>query len=591
MRTILLLLALSSVAHAQVGGGVTPGPGLPINNPNFTGTLSQGGFPAMSVLPPTGDTTNGFTLLGKNACLNVTNVGIGVHCVGFWAGGSGLQTSDGMGGGTGLSGNEDTFNGYAAGTQVTTGFFITATGHNAAGHEVDGTNSDYYGNDSGKWGLHNNKVGTYGNASGKFIWNAMQDNFIGTNAAIGNQIAPTVSGAANNGAGLIRLTLNTTTGLTTNDAVFVSSIGGTIEANTNGTPWYINVIDGTHIDLQGSSFVNAYTSGGFVYDMPGGFTNQSVSGAANNGSGLVRLTVANTVGMTTGNSVHVAGVTGTTEANGNWTATVIDFDCVSSCRVDLQGSTFTNAYVSGGRITDLVGPSNVVALGYNIFSPNMTGANNSVTVLGAAAAASSVSLSLSSIFGSGVGSVTLGSTGGNSGIILEGYDSTTDVASGSTQNSVGIGGNLKLANNSVQIGFRAGFTNNITSSAVRDVLVGRGTGFSMTSPIQVTALGDSVGGSVCTTAANVLLLGTSSNTDCGSGGEANAIHIGAGAADIISASGTGTPSTSVTKVAGTLNVVGAIQTNGTAGLASKTCAAAAATLTIVNGLITATSGC
>lgn len=69
-----------------------------------------------------------------------------------------------------------------------------------------------------------------------------------------------------------------------------------------------------------------------------------ISGAADNGSGLIRLTVASTP-WTTGTIVAVSGVTGTTEANGNWTITV-----VNSTHIDLQGSTFANAYVSGGIV-------------------------------------------------------------------------------------------------------------------------------------------------------------------------------------------------------------------------------------------------
>lgn len=73
--------------------------------------------------------------------------------------------------------------------------------------------------------------------------------------------------------------------------------------------------------------------------------NANITGAANNGSGLIRLTVGSTTGLVTGAKVRVALVTGTTEANGYWTVTV-----VSSTTIDLQGSTFTNAYVSGGEI-------------------------------------------------------------------------------------------------------------------------------------------------------------------------------------------------------------------------------------------------
>lgn len=75
----------------------------------------------------------------------------------------------------------------------------------------------------------------------------------------------------------------------------------------------------------------------------------SVTGAANNGSGAIRLTLSalstpqfNIVGQ---NFIVVYGVGGTTEANGTWKFTVID-----PTHIDLIGSTFTNAYTSGGAI-------------------------------------------------------------------------------------------------------------------------------------------------------------------------------------------------------------------------------------------------
>lgn len=75
--------------------------------------------------------------------------------------------------------------------------------------------------------------------------------------------------------------------------------------------------------------------------------NWTVSGAANNGSGLIRITLSSATTLVTGDPIAVYGVTGTTEANGRWVVTVID-----STHVDLQGSTFTNAYVSGGTLTN-----------------------------------------------------------------------------------------------------------------------------------------------------------------------------------------------------------------------------------------------
>lgn len=79
-----------------------------------------------------------------------------------------------------------------------------------------------------------------------------------------NAIAPGaqfVSGAADNGAGLIRLTIGSTTDMTTGDVKDVSGVVGV--PNATGE-WAITVIDGTNIDLQGSTFAGLYTSGGVV---------------------------------------------------------------------------------------------------------------------------------------------------------------------------------------------------------------------------------------------------------------------------------------------------------------------------------------
>jgi hypothetical protein len=71
-----------------------------------------------------------------------------------------------------------------------------------------------------------------------------------------------VSGTANNGSGLVRLTVSSTSGLATGEICDVSSVGGTTEAN--GT-WTITVVDATHIDLTGSTYANPWTSGGYVH--------------------------------------------------------------------------------------------------------------------------------------------------------------------------------------------------------------------------------------------------------------------------------------------------------------------------------------
>lgn len=69
-----------------------------------------------------------------------------------------------------------------------------------------------------------------------------------------------------------------------------------------------------------------------------------VTAAADNGAGLIRLTVgANTIKRR--QVVKVTSVTGTTEANGVW-----EVIPVGSTQIDLLRSAFTNAYVSGGSV-------------------------------------------------------------------------------------------------------------------------------------------------------------------------------------------------------------------------------------------------
>lgn len=72
---------------------------------------------------------------------------------------------------------------------------------------------------------------------------------------------------------------------------------------------------------------------------------KTITGAANNGSGLIRITAA-AHGYTTGERVEIAAVVGTVEANGKWIVTVIDVDTF-----DLDDSAFVSAYTSGGTAT------------------------------------------------------------------------------------------------------------------------------------------------------------------------------------------------------------------------------------------------
>jgi hypothetical protein len=68
----------------------------------------------------------------------------------------------------------------------------------------------------------------------------------------------TITGAATHG-GLIQITCTAHT-FREEDRVTITGVGGTVEANAAN--WRVGFIDANHFDLKGSTFTNAYTSGG-----------------------------------------------------------------------------------------------------------------------------------------------------------------------------------------------------------------------------------------------------------------------------------------------------------------------------------------
>jgi len=80
---------------------------------------------------------------------------------------------------------------------------------------------------------------------------------------------------------------------------------------------------------------------------PNAVTYRTVTNAVDNGSELIRLTLATTNGMITGQTVTVQDVGGVTAASGNWTITVIN-----TTQIDLQSSSFSGTYTSGGYVVN-----------------------------------------------------------------------------------------------------------------------------------------------------------------------------------------------------------------------------------------------
>lgn len=124
----------------------------------------------------------------------------------------------------------------------------------------------------------------------------------------------------------------------------------------SATSWLLKLIDfldGPYMDE------NAET----IYMTPGAATGLGVtftatwSGAgavancitAADGSGKIQVVLAVAETMFSGRSVVIAGVTGTTEANGTWVV-----DVVNNLNFTLRGSTFVNAYLANGVVHPVV---------------------------------------------------------------------------------------------------------------------------------------------------------------------------------------------------------------------------------------------
>ena len=81
--------------------------------------------------------------------------------------------------------------------------------------------------------------------------------------------AVSVSGAADNGSGLIQITTDEAHGWATGYVITHHDIGGTVEANDT---YKITVVDTLNYTLDGSTFSNTYTSGGKAFRETEDFT-------------------------------------------------------------------------------------------------------------------------------------------------------------------------------------------------------------------------------------------------------------------------------------------------------------------------------
>ena len=126
-----------------------------------------------------------------------------------------------------------------------------------------------------------------------------------------------VQNATNNGSGAIRLTLDAvskpTFDLSAQPFATVQGVVGTTEANG---VWRFNIIDATHADLVGSTFVNPYISGGAIggsiETIPFSFDTIVKASLAN----LAAFDTSNVLGFFDGPSLEALLETGDADAEG-----------------------------------------------------------------------------------------------------------------------------------------------------------------------------------------------------------------------------------------------------------------------------------
>lgn len=182
---------------------------------------------------------------------------------------------------------------------------------------------------------------------GQHGWLDVHDPYGGNAAWIGTRKDTlAVTGAANNGSGLIRLLVVGHNFVTGNVAqVRNTQYYGVL--NALGT-WALTVVDASHVDLQGSVWAGVFAA---PVPLPGGVDTYSptidrvlqVTSAVSAG-GLIKLGTAVAHGYSTGDEVSVGNIGGVPAATGQWIIKVVD-----ATHFTLNGSVFSGGFASNGQ--------------------------------------------------------------------------------------------------------------------------------------------------------------------------------------------------------------------------------------------------
>jgi len=329
--------------------------------------------------------------------------------------------------------------GYKAGAANTASNFTGAFGYKAAAVDADSGSSAFgalaaanipSGEISGAFG-YNAMGGTGGPGALAFGANT----FDGVSASAGHHTAfgyyalhAATSGSSDTAFGYN--TLAAVTSGSNNTATGNSALAANVTGSNNTAFGHAAASGGTApngITAFGSQTLvsdNALGETGVGYkalNANNGFTT-SATGAATSG-GLINLTVTSSTGFTTGNVIDVDGCVTASNANGTWTATVVD-----GTHITLQGSVWSGTACTTGTVTLNGGNT---AFGYSALAA-ATAARN--TAFGASALASDTIGNDNTAFGY---QALFSNTGGNYNTAA-GYQALANNATGYTSPTIAV---------------------------------------------------------------------------------------------------------------------------------------------------------
>lgn len=245
------------------------------------------------------------------------------------------------------------------------------------------------------------------------------DPFGGSAAWVGTQNdVQFITGAVNNGSGLIRLTVTAHT-CADGDTVAVRNMQFYGVSNATGT-FVVTSVDANHIDLRQSVWSGVFAApaarAGINTQVPTVDRLLKVDGAVNSPStpGLIRIHTQQVHGYESGDRVSLTSVGGV-PADGQWTITVINTHIF-----DLQNSVFSGAYTSGGTCLRYFAGilAQTFAIGTSFTSYNLRAfADGSLRINNATITLTSVNGKI--VLDPNVPSLTLFDSGNNAAVTIE----------------------------------------------------------------------------------------------------------------------------------------------------------------------------